>query len=414
MQAINREYCLQLDKQDQLASFRNEFSLPEHDIYMSGNSLGAMPKKAMSKVEEVVLDQWGTSLIKSWNIHGWFTLSQTIGDKLATTIGADAGEVVVTDATGINVFKVIAAALTLNPDRKKIVMEGSNFPTDNYTAQGLVKLLGNKHELVFAETEQGILDAIDDSVAVVCLTQVHYKTGRLLNMKAITEKTQQCGAISVWDLCHSGGALPIDLNACNVDFAIGCTYKYYNGGPGSPAFVFCAKRHQGKALQPLTGWYSHAAPFAFEQDYRPANNINQMLSGTQAILSLALSEIGIDISARVDAQALREKSLNMSDLFIQLVAQECGEFGFKLITPKERERRGSQVAMSHEDGYAIVQALIGSGVMGDFRAPDTLRFGLTPLYLRFVDVWDAVARLKVIMQEQTYKQAEFNQKHAVT
>ncbi|WP_068547826.1 kynureninase [Thalassotalea crassostreae] len=411
---ITRESCIERDKQDEIACFRDEFSLPEHDIYMSGNSLGAMPKKAMAKAEQVILDQWGTSLIKSWNIHGWFTLSQTIGDTLATTIGADAGEVVVTDATGINIFKVLAAALTLNPTRKKIVMEGSNFPTDNYTAQGLVKLLGDKHEIVFAETEQGILDAIDDSVAVVCLTQVHYKSGRLLDMKTITEKTQQCGAISVWDLCHSGGALPIDLNACNVDFAIGCTYKYYNGGPGSPAFVFCAKRHQGKALQPLTGWYSHQAPFAFERDYRPADNINQMLSGTQAIVSLAMSEIGIDISARADIYKLREKSLNLSDLFIELIAQECADFNFNVITPKQRERRGSQVAMSHENGYEIVQALIKAGVMGDFRAPDTLRFGLTPLYLRYVDVYDAVARLKNIMQNETYKQAEFNQRQAVT
>lgn len=414
MQKITREHCIQLDSQDSIADFRNEFNLPEHDIYMCGNSLGAMPKKAMAKVEQVMLDQWGTSLIKSWNIHGWFTLSQTIGDQLATTIGADAGEVVVTDATGINVFKVLSAALTLNPERKKIVMEGSNFPTDNYTAQGLVKLLGNKHEIVFAETEQGILDAIDDSVAVVCLTQVHYKSGRLLDMKSITEKTQQCGAISVWDLCHSGGALPIDLNGCNVDFALGCTYKYYNGGPGSPAFVFCAKRHQGKALQPLTGWYSHAAPFAFEQDYRPADNINQMLSGTQGILSLAVSEIGIDIASRANMNEVRNKSLNLSDLFMQLVEQECAEFNFELITPKERSRRGSQVAMSHENGYAIMQCLIAQGVMGDFRAPDTLRFGLTPLYLRFVDIWDAVAKLKEIMQQGTWQEAVYNQKYAVT
>jgi len=302
----------------------------------------------------------------------------------------------------------------MNPTRTKIVMEGSNFPTDNYTAQGLVKLLGDKHEIVFAEEEEGILAAIDESVAVVCITQVHYKTGRLLDMKKITEKTQACGAVSIWDLCHSGGALPIDLNVCNVDFAIGCTYKYYNGGPGSPAFVFCAKRHQGKALQPLTGWYSHAEPFAFERDYRPAADINQMLSGTQGIISLAVSEIGIDITARANINELRLKSQKMGDLFIQLVEQECGEYGFDIITPKDAERRGSQVAMSHENGYAIVQALLADGVMGDFRAPDTLRFGLTPLYLRYIDIWDAVARLKSIMMNDTWKQEEFNRQLAVT
>ena len=414
MQNLTRSDFEKLDELDAIAAFRDEFSLPEGDIYMSGNSLGAMPKKAMAKAQEIVLDNWGKSLIKSWNIHGWFTLSQTIGDKLAPTIGANPGEVVVTDATGINIFKVIAAGLAMNPDRKKIVMEGSNFPTDNYTAQGLVKLLGDKHEIVFAEEEEGILDAIDESVAVVCITQVHYKSGRLLDMKKITEKTQACGAISIWDLCHSGGALPVDLNGCNVDFAIGCTYKYYNGGPGSPAFVFCPKRHQGKALQPLTGWYSHAAPFAFERDYRPAENINQMLSGTQGIISLAVTEVGVDITARADMNELRKKSLKLSELFMQLIEQECGDYGFNIITPKEDARRGSQVAMSHENGYAIVQALIAAGVMGDFRAPDTLRFGLTPLYIRYVDVWDAVARLKDIMSNETYKKEEFNKVHAVT
>jgi len=414
MKKISRSDCEQLDQQDSLACFRDEFSLPDHDIYMSGNSLGAMPKKALAKAQEVITDHWGKSLIKSWNVHNWFTLSQTIGDILAPTIGADAGEVVVTDATGINLFKVVSAALTLNPNRKKIVMEGSNFPTDNYTVQGLVKLLGNSVEIVFAEEEEGILAAIDDSVAVVCLTQVHYKSGRLLDMKKITEKTQACGAISIWDLCHSGGALPIDLNACNVDFAIGCTYKYYNGGPGSPAFVFCAKRHQGKALQPLTGWYSHAEPFAFERDYRPADNINQMLSGTQGIISLAVSEIGIDMIARADMQKLQEKSQQMGDLLIQLIEQECAQYDFNIISPKDADRRGSHIAISHKEGYAILQALISAGVMGDFRAPDTLRFGLAALYLRYIDVWDAVARLKNIMENEIYKKEEFNRKLAVT
>lgn len=414
MQKITRQDCIRLDQDDALADFRDEFDLPDNAIYMCGNSLGAMPKKAIDKANEVVLEQWRNSLIKSWNIHGWFTLSQTIGDKLATTIGAQAGEVVVTDATGLNVFKVLAAGLALNPTRKKILMEGSNFPTDNYTAQGLVGLLGNQHEIVFVEGVDGILDAIDDSIAVVCLTQVHYKTGRLLDMQKITQKTHAHGAISIWDLCHSAGALPIDLNACNVDFAVGCTYKYYNGGPGSPAYVFAAKRHHGKALQPLTGWYSHKAPFAFERDYRPADNINQMLSGTQPIISLAVAEIGIEMMSRADMNDIRSKSQRLGDLFIQLIEQECGEFGFKLISPKDPQQRGSQVAMSHEHGYAIVQALIAHGVMGDFRAPDTLRFGLTPLYLRYIDVWDAVACLRDIMYSNAWQGDEFNRKLAVT
>jgi kynureninase len=413
MNQLTRHDCEKLDLDDSIAHFRNEFGLPENKIYMCGNSLGPMPKKAMAKAQEVLQEQWGNSLITSWNVHGWFNLSQTLGDKLAPTIGADSGEVVVTDATGLNVFKVLSAGLMLKPERKKIVMEGSNFPTDNYMAQGLVGLLGDEYEIVFAEEDE--LDAaIDETVAVVCLTQVHYKTGRLLDMKSITDKTHACGAISIWDLCHSGGALPIDLNACNVDFAIGCTYKYYNGGPGSPAFVFAAKRHHGKALQPLTGWYSHVAPFAFERDYRPADNIDQMLTGTQAILSLAVAEVGLDITARANMNEICNKSQTMGDLFIQLIDQECKDFGFNIISPRDAERRGSHIAMSHDKGLSIMQALIANGVMGDFRAPDTLRFGLTPLFLRYIDVWDAVAQLKDIMVNETYKEEAFNQKLAVT
>ncbi len=357
MQKLNRSDCEKLDQQDRLACFREEFSLPYDDIYMSGNSLGAMPKKAITKAQEIITEHWGKSLIKSWNIHNWFTLSQTIGDKLAPTIGANEGEVVVTDATGINIFKVVSAALTLNPTRNKIVMEGSNFPTDNYTVQGLVKLLGDTIEIVFAEEEEGILAAIDESVAVVCITQVHYKSGRLLDMKKITEKTQACGSISVWDLCHSGGALPIDLNACNVDFAIGCTYKYYNGGPGSPAFIFCAKRHQGKALQPLTGWYSHAEPFAFERDYRPANNINQMLSGTQCIISLAVSEIGIDITARANMNKLRSKSLKLGQVFMQLIEQELGDYGLARFDSPLGSVEGYMFNINTTTAYAKLRAL---------------------------------------------------------
>ena len=413
MTLITKEYCQELDNNDVIAHTQQEFTLPKDTIYMCGNSLGPMPKNAMAKAQEVVEQEWGKSLITSWNVHGWFNLCQSLGDRLAPTIGADAGEVVVTDATGLNVTKVVAAGLRLNPRRKKVVMEGSNFPTDNYVVQGLLELMNDDYELVFAEEDE-LYDVIDESVAVVCLTQVHYKSGRLLDMKAITERTHAVGAISIWDLCHSGGALPVDLNGCNVDLAIGCTYKYYNGGPGSPAFVFMAKRHQGKVQQPLTGWWGHAAPFAFERDYRPSENIDQMLTGTQGIISLAVTGVGIDITASTDMNEIRKKSQAMGDLFIQLVDQECSEFGFEVISPRDAARRGSQVALTHFEGYAIMQAMIAHGVMGDFRAPDTLRFGLTPLFLTYLDVWNAVAQLKDIMVKQTYKEAEYNKKHAVT
>jgi kynureninase len=377
-----------------------------------------MPKKAMAQAQQTVVNEWGSDLIKSWNKHDWFTLAQRLGDRLAPLIGAGEGEVVVTDSTGINLFKVLAAALMLSADlhqqeRTKIVMEGSNFPTDNYTAQGLLKLLGDRHEIVFAE-EEGILEAIDETVAVVCLTQVHYKTGRVLDMQAITQKTQACGAVSVWDLCHSAGAIPVDLNGCNVDFAVGCTYKYLNGGPGSPAFIFTAKRHQGKALQPLTGWWGHAAPFAFDRDYTPAGNINQMLSGTQPIVSLAVTEVGLDISCRADIELVRRKSQQLGDLFIQLLAQECGQWQFDIVSPRDAERRGSQVSIAHDNGYAIMQALIDRGVIGDFRAPDIMRFGFSALYVSFADVFDTVATLKDIMTTGCWQDEQYNRRNAVT
>ncbi len=417
MTQLTRQDCERMDVNDPLASFRQEFDLPDNTVYLNGNSLGAMPKKALAQAQQTVINEWGKDLIKSWNVHDWFSMPQRLGDRLAPLIGAAEGEVVVTDSTGINLFKVLSAALTLQqkhqPERKKIVMEGSNFPTDNYTAQGLLELLGNQHEIVFAEDE-AIVDAIDENVAVVCLTQVHYKSGRVLDMKAITEKTHACGALSIWDLCHSAGAMPVNLNGCQVDFAIGCTYKYLNGGPGSPAFIFTAKRHQGKALQPLTGWWGHAAPFAFDRDYTPAIDIRQMLSGTQPIVSLAMTEVGLDISVRADLAAVREKSQRLGDLFIRLLAERCADHCFQIVSPEDAERRGSQVAIAHDQGYAIMQALIARSVIGDFRAPDIMRFGFSALYVSYADVFDTVEALRDIMDNQIWQREEYNRRHAVT
>jgi kynureninase len=279
--------------------------------------------------------------------------------------------------------------------------------------QGLVGQLGDGYEIRFAEEDE-LEAAIDDDVAIVCLTQVHYKSGRVLNMSAITAQTQAVGAISVWDLCHSAGALEVDLNACRADFAIGCTYKYLNGGPGSPAFIFAAKRNQGAALQPLTGWWGHADPFAFERDYRPASNIRQMLSGTQPILSLAVAEVGIDLFLRADMAEVRKKSQALTGLFIDLIEKRCGDHDFGLVSPRDAQRRGSQVSLDHVQGYAIVQALIGRGVIGDFRAPYNMRFGFAPLYVGYTDVWDAVQHLVEIMADQEWRREEFNRRGAVT
>jgi kynureninase len=413
MNAITRADCEAMDAADELASFRSKFFIPEDTIYLDGNSLGVMPVAAKARALEVLEKEWGEDLIKSWNSAGWWELPTRLGDKIARLVGADEGEVVVTDSTGINVNKVVAAALTLVPERRVIVLEGSNFPTDNYMVQGLVEQLGDGYEIRFAEEDE--LDAaIAEDVAVVCLTQVHYKSGRVLDMQAITEKTHAVGAISIWDLCHSAGAMAVDLNACNVDFAIGCTYKYLNGGPGSPAFIFAARRHQGKALQPLTGWWGHADPFAFERDYRPAGNIRQMLSGTQGILSLAVTEVGLDVFLQADMALVRAKSQALTGLFIDLVDQRCAAWEFGLVSPRDAQRRGSQVSLNHEQGYAIVQALIARGVIGDFRAPLNMRFGFTPLYVGYADVWDAVEHLVQIMDSREWQRDEFNQRGAVT
>ncbi|ROS01679.1 kynureninase [Sinobacterium caligoides] len=413
MNEYSRAACEQLDLEDSLSEFRDEFAIPEGMIYLDGNSLGVRPKAALARAVEVVEEEWGVGLIKSWNQADWFSLPQRLGNKLAKLIGADDDEVVVTDSTGLNLYKVLAAALTQRTERKVIVMNGSNFPTDNYMAQGLLAQLGDGYEIRFAEHDD-MEAAITEDVAAVCLTHVHYKTGRIFDMAAITAKTHEVGALSIWDLCHSAGALDVDLNGCNVDFAVGCTYKYLNGGPGSPGFIFTAKCHQGKALQPLTGWWGHADPFAFERDYRPAPGINQMLSGTQPILSLAVAEVGLDIFLRADVAAVRAKSKKLTELFIRLMTQRCSQYGFTLVSPEDAECRGSQVSFSHTHGYPVMQALISRDVVGDFRAPDNVRFGFTPLYTSYVDVWDAVDRLVDIMEKELWRDSEFNQRGAVT
>jgi len=402
-----------LDHNDELAPFREKFYLPEGLIYMDGNSLGAMPRAAVERSADVVKREWGEDLITSWNKNGWFHLSKKLGARLAPLMGAEEDEVMVCDATGINLFKLLSVALQLRPEHKVILMEGSNFPTDNYMAQGLVQQLGQGHEVRFIE-QDNLIENITDEVAVVCLTHVHYKTGRMHDMAAITEKAHAVGALALWDLCHSAGAVPVDLNQCEADFAVGCGYKYLNGGPGAPAFLYMAKRHHGKAQQPLSGWWSHAAPFAFEQDYRPSENIWQMMTGTQPILSLSTLECGIEIMEQADMEKVREKSVRLGDLFIELMEQECSDYGFKLASPKNGTQRGSQVSFHHPEGYAIIQALIAEGVVGDFRAPDIMRFGLTPLYLGYADIWDAVARLSKIMAGKVWQKAEYQNRSAVT
>jgi kynureninase len=425
--------CKRLDAQDPLAGLRDQFILPEGVIYLDGNSLGVLPKAAPARIAEVVAKEWGEGLIRSWNTAGWFDLPQRLGDKVARLIGAAPGEVVCTDSTSINLYKVLFAALSqvlqapANEGRRVVLSERSNFPTDLYIAESLCRERGFKLKLIDASE---LPAALTDEVAVLMLTHVNYRTGAMHDMKAITAAAHATGALAIWDLAHSAGAVPVSLNDSDADFAVGCGYKYLNGGPGAPAFAWVHTRHAGQFEQPLSGWWGHAAPFEFTPHYRPAPGVGRYLCGTQPIIALAGLECGIDTvlaaEAFSDAQGcmapLRTKSLALTDAFIVLVEARCAG-RFTLVTPRDHARRGSQVCLALSDGgpgaYAMVQALIARGVIGDFRAgdtqmPDILRFGFTPLYLGFENVWRAVEHLAQVLDDEEWKRPEFNQKQAVT
>ena len=400
-----------LDAVDPLARYRERFLVPEGVIYLDGNSLGALPRSVPSRLAHAVEQEWGVGLIRSWNDADWYPAPQRVGARIASLIGAAADEVIVADSTSVNLFKVLVAALRMRPGRVRIVGERGNFPTDGYVAGGVAELMNA--EFVAVEPD-AVLDTIDERVAVVSLTHVNYKSGRVYDMAAITRRAHACGALVVWDLCHTAGAMPCDLNGDHVDFAVGCGYKYLNGGPGAPAFVFVAKRHQDAVRQPLTGWHGHARPFAFTQDYAPAAGIDRMLVGTASQLGLIALEEALKAFDGVDLLQLRGKSERMTELFIRLVDQELAPYGFGLATPREPALRGSQVSLTHPEGYAIVQALIARGVIGDFRAPDILRFGITPLYTRYVDLWDAAEALRQVMAGGEWQAAAFRTRRAVT
>jgi len=411
MTTLTAEHFKRLDAEDPLAYCRELFELPENTIYADGNSLGAMPKDAFACAEHVVKEEWGNQLIRSWVSSDWINASTRVGDKIAPIIGASDGEVLVCDSTSVNLFKLAAAALELNSGRCKIITEIGNFPTDLYILQGLEKFSKGKIELVVLAKDD-ILDAIDEDTALVVLTHVHYKTGSRFDMEAVTAKTHQKGALMLWDLSHSVGAMNLSLNDCEVDFAVGCGYKYLNGGPGAPAFLFVAKRHQDNVQSPLSGWLGHSSPFAFDDDYVPANGVKRMLCGTPSVVGCSLLEVGVDIMTSVDMKLIRKKSIQLGDLFIQLLEQRCPEF--TLVTPKEASLRGSHISITHEEGYAIMQALIAQNIIGDFRAPNVLRFGITPLYMRYLDIWDLVQALVDVMTFEKWNNEAFKKVQAVT
>ena len=410
------------------AATKARFHLPAGLIYLDGNSLGMLPNTTAARVAEAVTQEWGQGLIRSWNSAGWFDLPKRLGDKIATLIGAGPGEVVATDSTSINLYKVLSAALNMAaedaPHRTVLVSERSNFPTDLYIAEGLCKARGLQLRLVEPE---GVAAALTPNVAVLMLTHVNYRTGGMHDMRAITTAAHAAGIVTVWDLAHSAGAVPVDLSVAQADFAVGCGYKYLNGGPGAPAFVWVNPRHANRGWQPLSGWFGHAAPFAFTPDYQPAPGITRYLCGTQPILSLTALDCGLDTVLAAQPlggmAALRAKSLALTDLFITLVEERCAGQGLGLATPRAHSQRGSQVCLTRATGaYAIVQALIARGVIGDFRAGDgedgqhldILRFGFTPLYIGFEDVWHAVEHLRQVLDTAEWQRPEFNQKNAVT
>ncbi|WP_339531118.1 kynureninase [Pseudomonas mucidolens] len=413
-----RTHCLTLDEQDPLAPLREQFVLPDGVIYLDGNSLGARPVAALARAQAVIVEEWGNGLIRSWNSAGWADLAQRLGNRLAPLIGARDAEVVITDTTSINLFKVLSAAVTVQrqrqPQRKVIVSEASNFPTDLYIVEGLAELLQQGYSLRLVNSPEELPQAIDEDTAVVMITHVNYKTGYMHDMQALTALSHECGALTIWDLAHSAGAVPIDLHQAGADYAIGCTYKYLNGGPGSQAFAWVNPALVECARQPLSGWFGHSRQFAMEPHYAPGQGITRYLCGTQPITSLAMVECGLDIFAQTDMASLRTKSLALTDLFIEQVEARCAAHGLRLITPREHARRGSHVSFEHPEGYAVIQALIARGVIGDYREPKIMRFGFTPLYTRFTEVWDAVEILGEILDGKTWDQPQFKVRHSVT
>lgn len=392
---LDRDACRALDAKDPLREFREEFVLPDGVVYLVGNSLGALPRQAVERVRRAVADEWGGQLVGGWNSAGWYAQPLTTGDRLAPLIGAAPGTVVVGNTTSIAVYQAVSAALRLRQERRVIVVDRASFPTDNYMVEGLGGELRDFSEGRF------------DDAAVVLLSEVDYRTGARYDVPEITARVQAAGALMVWDVCHSVGALEVDV--AQADFAVGCTYKYLNGGPGAPAFLYVNPRHHADARNVLSGWYSHAEPFAFEPGYRPAEGIRRFTVSTPHVLSFAALEAALDVWERVDLAQVRAKSVALTSLFIDLIGDTL-----RLASPRDPELRGSQVSFYHPDGYPVMRALIDHGVHGDFRAPDILRFGFAPLYTRFVDVYDAARTLADVLDKELWKDPRYAQRLAVT
>jgi len=409
----SREACIARDSIDPLRGFRDRFILPEGVIYLDGNSLGPLPRAAVGLLNRTIEQEWGHDLIRSWNSAGWFDMPIRLGDRIGALLGAAPGQTVVCDTTSINLYKAIHAAITLRPERNVVIAEGDSFPTDLYIVEGAMKSAGRrmKRRLIGADGPS-IASLLDRNVAVAVLSHVNYRTGELLDMASITRQFHEAGALVIWDLCHSVGVVEIEFDLHAVDFAVGCTYKYLNGGPGSPAFIAVAKAHQAAAEHPLSGWWGHAAPFAFDRDFRPDAGIRRFLCGTQPIISLRGVEAALDAMDGIEVAALREKSLALTDLFMMRINALLPDL--EIVTPREPRLRGSQVGIAFDRGYAVIQAMIERGVIGDFRAPDLMRFGFAPLYVRYQDVWDAAEIVADCIHAEVWRDPRFSRRLEVT
>jgi kynureninase len=410
---VDRETCADFDRQDPLADFRAEFTLPEGVVYLDGNSLGALPRATLPRITELIEREWGDGLIRSWNAAHWIDAPTRIGDKIARLIGADSGEVIVADSTSVNLFKLLAGALRIQPGRHFILTESENFPTDLYIAQGLAQMTDGTHALRILPRAE-IEGAIDGSVAVLMLTHVDYASGEIHDMGRISELARRHGVLALWDLSHSAGAVPVDLGASQVELAVGCGYKYLNGGPGAPAFLFVAQALQAAMQSPLSGWMGHADPFAFDREYAPAPGIRRQLAGTPPMLSMAALEVAVDLWLKVDQAELRRKSMALGDLFIKLVDDSCDGLGLSVASPRDARVRGSQVSLRHTRAYPVMRALIDRGVIGDFRTPDLMRFGFAALYTRYVDIYDAADALRDVLESASWQRPEYESRLAVT
>ena len=409
---MDRSACVSLDRADPLAPKRAAFAIPAGLIYLDGNSLGALPRHVPERIRDVVERQWGGALIRSWNEHGWLTLPRRAGDRIARLIGAPAGSVIAGDTISANLFKLVGAAAKLAPSRRVILSDDGNFPSDLYVAAGFRDLVDNGYTLEIVAPEE-VMDAIDERVAFTLLTEVDYRTARRHDMRALTARAHECGALTIWDLAHSAGALPVDLTGANADFAVGCTYKYLNGGPGSPAFLYVRPDLQGSVQPAIAGGWGHARPFAFSRDYEPAPGILRMQCGTQPIISLAALDAALDVWDDVEMGTVHAKAVGLCALFIDLVEQRCGGHGITMPGPRDTATRGSHVSIRHPQGYAVMQALIAAGVIGDFRDPDMMRFGFAPLYTRYADVWDAVETLTGILDSRAWDRPHFLARKAI-